>query len=99
METGTKELEIQDEAPLTRYKNPPRFGVVLHNDDYTTMDFVVEILKRFFQKQEEEAVQIMLNIHQMGKAVAGIYDLEIAETKVMQVHESARSRGYPLRCS
>jgi len=79
--------------------DPPRYAVILHNDDYTSMEFVVEVLKRYFHKKEEEAVQIMLQVHQQGKGVAGVYHHEIAETKVVQVHEYARSKGFPLRCS
>jgi ATP-dependent Clp protease adaptor protein ClpS len=63
------------------------------------MEFVIEILKRIFHKSEEEAVQVMLKVHQQGKGIAGIYEIEIAETKVNQVHEQARSRGFPLLCS
>jgi ATP-dependent Clp protease adaptor protein ClpS len=82
-----------------RIKEPPHFAVILHNDDYTTMEFVISVLKKFFQKKEDEAVQIMLQVHQKGKGIAGIYSYEIAETKVMQVHEYAKSKGYPLMCS
>lgn len=82
-----------------KLKEPPRFSVLLHNDDYTTMEFVVEILQRFFQKTGEAATQIMLKIHHSGKAVAGIYSFDIAETKVTQVHEYSRSKGFPLKCS
>ncbi len=87
-------IAVQEGRP--RLQEPPRYAVLLANDDYTTMEFVVEILQRFFQRSEEEAVQIMLQIHQKGRGVAGIYHLEIAETKVMQVVEYARSRGFPL---
>jgi ATP-dependent Clp protease adaptor protein ClpS len=62
------------------------------------MEFVVEVLKRFFQKTGEEAAQIMLRVHHEGRGVAGIYSHDIAETKVFQVHQLAKSRGYPLRC-
>ncbi len=77
---------------------PPRFAVVLLNDHYTTMEFVVEVLKRYFQKQGEDAVRIMMKVHQQGKGIAGVYDHEIAETKVSQVHDYAQSNGFPLRC-
>jgi ATP-dependent Clp protease adaptor protein ClpS len=63
------------------------------------MEFVVEVLKRFFRKTEEESVQIMLQVHQQGKGVAGVYHHEIAETKVVQVHEYSRSKGFPLKCT
>jgi ATP-dependent Clp protease adaptor protein ClpS len=96
-EESEGELAIQEGRP--KVKEPPRFAVLLHNDDYTTMEFVIEILKRFFHKKEDEAAQITLRVHQEGKGVAGIYHLEIAETKVVQVHEYARSKGFPLKCS
>jgi ATP-dependent Clp protease adaptor protein ClpS len=80
-------------------KEPPRFAVVLYNDDYTTMEFVIEVLKRFFHKSEEQSVQIMLQVHQNGKGTAGIYSFEIAETKAMQVGEFSRVQGHPLQCS
>ena len=80
-------------------KEPPQYAVVLHNDDYTTMEFVVEVLKKFFHKTEEEALRIMLRIHQEGEGVAGIYSYEIAETKAVQVNQVARARGFPLKCT
>jgi ATP-dependent Clp protease adaptor protein ClpS len=73
------------------------YKVLLHNDDYTTMDFVVDILARVFGKSLEKATQIMLNIHNKGKAVCGIYPREIAETKVQTVHNLASSKGFPLK--
>jgi ATP-dependent Clp protease adaptor protein ClpS len=91
------ELIVEEGRPVL--KEPPRFAVLLHNDDYTTMEFVVQVLRKYFQKQEPEAMQIMLQIHKGGHGVAGIYDWEIAETKVVQVHGYARSQGFPLRCS
>ena len=91
------EEAIADADP--RLKEPKHYAVVLHNDDYTTMEFVTEILQRFFRKTGEEAVQIMLKVHQQGKGIAGIYTYQIAETKVAQVHEYARSKGFPLKCT
>lgn len=82
-----------------KLKQPPRFAVLLHNDDYTTMEFVVEILQRYFHREGEEAVRIMLAVHRQGKGVAGTYTRDIAETKVSQVQEYARSRGFPLKCT
>jgi ATP-dependent Clp protease adaptor protein ClpS len=87
-----------EEAP-PRLKEPKHFAVMLHNDDYTTMEFVTEVLQRFFHKTGEEAVQIMLKVHQEGKGIAGIYTYQIAETKVAQVHEYARSKDFPLKCT
>ncbi|PIE68682.1 MAG: ATP-dependent Clp protease adaptor ClpS [Deltaproteobacteria bacterium] len=78
---------------------PRRFKVLMHNDDYTTMDFVVEVLRRIFHKNEAEAHLIMMNIHKKGVGLCGIYTAEIAETKVSLVHASAQSKGYPLACT
>lgn len=79
---------------------PPRmYKVVLHNDDYTPMDFVVDILIHIFRKDESAATQIMLNVHHKGKGICGAYPYEIAETKVEQVHELAEEHEYPLKAS
>jgi ATP-dependent Clp protease adaptor protein ClpS len=80
-------------------KEPPKMAVLLHNDDYTTMEFVIEVLIRFFRRTPEEAVKIMLSVHEKGSGVAGIYPAEIAETKVSQVTEYALAQGYPLRAT
>ena len=77
---------------------PPMYKVMLLNDDYTTMEFVVEVLVYVFQKSLEEATQIMLNVHQSGVGVCGIYPLEIAETKVDTVETLSRENGFPLKC-
>ncbi|BCR03905.1 hypothetical protein DESUT3_09740 [Desulfuromonas versatilis] len=71
----------------------------MHNDDYTTMEFVVQVLEAVFRKPPTEANQIMLNIHLKGVGLCGVYPHEIAETKVDKVHAMARSEGFPLRCS
>ncbi len=76
---------------------PPRFKVLLYNDDYTPMEFVVMLLERVFGKSPSAATQIMLQIHHGGLGVAGVYVLEVAETKVVTVHRMAESAGYPLR--
>ncbi len=81
----------------TQLARPKRFKVLLLNDDYTPMEFVVDILQNLFQKSPAEATQIMLHVHRRGVGVAGIYVLEIAETKVAQVHQRAETSGYPLR--
>ncbi|MFO7831680.1 MAG: ATP-dependent Clp protease adaptor ClpS [Desulfuromonadaceae bacterium] len=78
---------------------PPRFVVIMHNDDYTTMEFVVMVLEEVFHKSSNEANSIMLTIHTKGKAVCGRYPFEIAETKVEKVHHLAKQGGHPLRCS
>ena len=79
-------------------EEPPMYKVMLLNDDYTTMEFVVEVLVHVFQKSSEEATQIMLNVHRSGVGVCGIYPYEIAETKVDTVEALARENGYPLKC-
>ncbi len=78
-------------------KRPPRFKVILFNDNYTPMEFVVGLLEQLFSKGPAEATQLMLQIHRGGKGVAGVYVLEVAETKVAAVHRMAEERGYPLR--
>jgi ATP-dependent Clp protease adaptor protein ClpS len=71
----------------------------MHNDDYTTMDFVVAVLVVIFGKPFDEAERIMLNVHRKGVGICGVYTEEVAETKVAQVHERAQESGFPLRCS
>ena len=86
--------EIQE---TTELKEPKKYKVFLLNDDYTTMDFVVEVLCDIFHKSYEEAVNIMLTIHKSGKGLCGVYTYEIAETKVDQVHRLARANQFPLK--
>jgi ATP-dependent Clp protease adaptor protein ClpS len=87
-------------APERAKTKPPRmYKVILFNDDYTTMDFVIEVLQRYFAMNRERAMQIMLKVHNEGSAVCGIYSLDIAETKVSQVTEFAKQHGHPLRCT
>jgi len=78
---------------------PPRFTVLLHNDDFTTMEFVVMILKSVFNKNLTAATEIMLQVHKSGIGVAGVYTREVAETKVATVHELARKNEHPLKCT
>mgnify|MGYP006281575473 CR=1 FL=1 len=80
-------------------KTPRRYRVFLHNDNYTTMDFVVFILEEIYRKSHDEAVRIMLNVHQNGMGLAGVYVKGIAETKITQTHKHARENGFPLKCS
>jgi ATP-dependent Clp protease adaptor protein ClpS len=77
---------------------PERYKVLLYNDDYTPMEFVVMILQRIFRKSPAAATQIMLQVHRGGIGVAGVYVLEVAETKLTAVHQLAEKQGYPLRC-
>ena len=92
-----------EENVLTQKKEkvekPPHYRVILHNDDYTTMDFVVVVLQKFFYKNETEATHIMLNVHKKGRGIAGIYTFEVAETKVNQVNSYAKKHQHPLKCS
>jgi ATP-dependent Clp protease adaptor protein ClpS len=82
-----------------KLRKPPRYKVLLHNDDYTTREFVVEVLKGVFHRPEAEAVQIMLHVHHNGVGVAGIYTYEVAEVKVRTVESLARQREFPLMLS
>ena len=83
----------------SKTKLPKLYKVILMNDDYTTMEFVIEVLKTFFSMGQERATQVMLQIHNEGSAVCGVYPKDIAETKVSQVSEFAQQQGHPLRCS
>lgn len=83
---------------LPALKEPKKYKVLLLNDDYTPMDFVVDVLKRFFRLNEEVATQIMLQVHVIGKAVCGVFTRDIAETKVAQVNDYARMNEHPLLC-
>ena len=80
-------------------KKPALYRVLLLNDDYTPMEFVVHVLERFFSKARDEAVQIMLHVHRRGVGVCGVYTFEVAETKVAQVIELARRHQHPLQCT
>lgn len=94
-EPGFEETtEIKNEGKI---KEPPMYKVLLINDDYTSMDFVVDILTTVFHKTTEAAVQIMMNVHKNGSGLCGVYTYEVAETKVETVHSLAEENGYPLR--
>ena len=86
------------EKQLQRTKPPQMYQVVMLNDDYTPMEFVVVVIQEFFHKDRETATQIMLKIHLDGKGICGVYPRDIANTKVEQVQEAARQAGHPLQC-
>ena len=83
----------------TQLRRPRRFKVMLLNDDYTTMEFVVEVLTTIFRQPHEEAARIMMSVHRNGMGVAGVYVKAVAEAKANAVHDRAREQGFPLRCS
>jgi ATP-dependent Clp protease adaptor protein ClpS len=93
----------QDESALaeerTTPKKPPLYKVLLHNDDFTTMEFVVHVLETVFALSQEKAVQIMLHVHTRGVGVAGVFSYEIAEMKVQEAISLARASEYPLLCT
>ncbi|KTD82806.1 ATP-dependent Clp protease adapter ClpS [Legionella waltersii] len=95
---GIADTELSTDV-RTAVKVPRRYKVVLLNDDYTPMDFVVEVLKQFFHLNEEMAIQVMLQVHFQGKGVCGIFTRDIAETKVAQVNAYARMNEHPLLSS
>ncbi len=82
----------------TRSKRPNLYRVLLLNDDYTTMEFVIHVLERYFSKTGDEAIAIMLHVHQNGVGECGVYTFEVAETKVTQVMDYARENHHPLQC-
>ena len=91
-ETTTSETEQET-------KEPPLYKVLLLNDDYTTMEFVVEVLMFVFHKSAAEATEVMLKVHREGVGVCGVYPHDVAETKVDTVHDLAREHGFPLKCT
>jgi len=84
---------------IEKTKEPEEFKVILLNDDYTTMEFVVEILIDIFRKSTDDAFRIMLDVHQKGKGIVGVYTWDIAVTKVDQVHKLAKANEFPLQCA
>ena len=82
-----------------KVKKPKMFKVILLNDDYTSMEFVIAILEQVFSRSPAEAVDIMLRVHKAGRGLAGLYPKEIAEAKIVTVHTRARQQGFPLRCT
>ncbi len=98
---ATHDPEHHDDAAVAirdriKSKRPRRWKVLLHNDDYSTMDFVVDMLRKHFHKSEAEAVHIMLQVHHKGKGVAGVYPRDMAETKISEVTADAQAQGMPL---
>jgi len=93
MSTHT-EFELYDEIAL---KYPPKYKVFLLNDDYTSMEFVIDILMTIFHKSYEDAQKTMLEVHENGKGLCGIYSFEVAETKIMQVKRKAKENSFPLK--
>ncbi|HHH47865.1 MAG TPA: ATP-dependent Clp protease adapter ClpS [Gammaproteobacteria bacterium] len=90
-------LAVEEARP--RLKKPPMYKVMLLNDDFTPMEFVVHVLERFFRMDRARATRVMLNVHTQGKGLCGVFVREIAETKVAQVNDYARSNDHPLLCS
>ena len=90
-------LAVQEAKP--KVKKPQLYKVILLNDDYTPMEFVVRVLERFFHKNREEATQIMLHVHQKGMGICGLFTREVAETKVQQVMLYAAQNQHPLQCT
>ena len=91
-------LNNVDEEVKTKTQKPSMYKVLMLNDDYTPMDFVIFLLKKFFNKSDNDATYIMLNIHKKGSGICGIYSYEIAETKALKVMKVARDSGHPLQC-
>ncbi len=104
---GSKDDDNNDAPPTTgvavqsrvRAKKPSLYKVIMLNDDYTPMEFVIMVLERFFNKNQDEATQIMLHVHQKGVGVCGVFTYEVAETKVTQVMDAAKEHQHPLQCT
>lgn len=98
-EGGSDQDTILLAKPKEKTKRPPLYKVMLLNDDYTPMEFVVHVLERFFGINHQQAIELMLVVHKKGLAVVGVYSHEIAETKVTQVTDFARQNQHPLQCT
>ena len=98
-EDPVREGDVAVAESKPQLKRPAMYQVVLLNDDYTPMEFVVMVLERFFNKNEDEATQIMLHVHQKGVGVCGVFTYEVAETKVTQVMDAAKEHQHPLQCT
>lgn len=90
------DVAVQESEP--KLKEPSKYAVYLLNDDYTTMEFVIEVLERFFHKTRDESISITLKVHHEGRGVAGIFSYEIAEMKASQTNDYSRASGHPLKC-
>jgi ATP-dependent Clp protease adaptor protein ClpS len=90
--------KTEAETAEPQLQRPPMYRVVMLNDDFTPMDFVVDIMIRYFHKSEETANKLMLQIHHQGRAICGVFSRDIAETKIHQVDTASRTGGHPLRC-
>ncbi len=90
-------LDVQEAKP--KLKRPPLYKVILLNDDYTPMDFVVQVLETFFSMNREKATHVMIQVHTKGRGICGVFTREIAETKVLQVNEYSRKSQHPLMCT
>lgn len=99
MSSKTQQQSETQTATRSGVERPPLYRVLLHNDDYTPMDFVVAILRDVFHRDEAEAVRIMLHVHKRGSGIAGVYPYQVAETKLHKVHEAAKAAGHPLKCT
>jgi len=95
-QNSNPDLDLENES-LT--EEPRLYKVLMHNDDYTPMDFVIFVLKKFFNKLDSDAYKIMLDVHNRGVGLAGIYSFEVAETKVMQVNQFCKNNQHPLKTS
>ena len=91
-----KDIRVKEKEQI---KCPPKYGVVIHNDNYTTMEFVVHILMRIFHKNRDEAMRLMWEIHKKEKALVEIYTFDLARTKVVEVHQAAKSNEFPLKAT
>ena len=89
-------VAVQEEKP--KLKRPPMYKVVLINDDYTPMEFVIDVLERFFSMDKEKATRVMLTVHTQGKGVCGVFSRDVAETKAAQVNQYSRENEHPLLC-
>lgn len=96
--TGNHQADVLVAEPKAKVKRPPFFKVVMINDDYTPMDFVVQVLKEVFRKTHDEAVGVMVDVHQRGSGICGIYPRDVAETKAELTTAVARRHEYPLQC-